>query len=126
MYNIGVASFSGALSNDYLDKINEIGQIKLIHEENIQQVNQEIDCVIIPDNSSDDNTMSLTLKNIIEIKAVTNKLVWVLTNEMNSIKTVSYTHLDVYKRQSLFVPGKTVKTKEAHTATVLWEIAEVL
>ncbi|MEI5988901.1 WxL domain-containing protein [Enterococcus crotali] len=27
---------------------------------------------------------------------------------------------------SLFVPGKTVKTKEAHTATVLWEIAEVL
>ncbi|ALS00972.1 hypothetical protein ATZ33_06195 [Enterococcus silesiacus] len=27
---------------------------------------------------------------------------------------------------SLFVPGKTVKTKEAHTAVVLWELAEVL
>ncbi|WP_206911904.1 hypothetical protein IGL98_001461 [Enterococcus sp. DIV0840] len=27
---------------------------------------------------------------------------------------------------SLFVPGKTVKTKEAHTAIVLWELAEVL
>ncbi|MGX7262938.1 winged helix-turn-helix domain-containing protein [Enterococcus crotali] len=95
MYNIGVASFSGALSNDYLDKINEIGQIKLIHEDNIQQVNQEIDCVIIPDNSSDDNTMSLTLKNIIEIKAVTNKLVWVLTNEMNSIKNIVFLKLGV-------------------------------
>lgn len=95
MYNIGIASFPETLSNDYLEKINEIGQIKLIHEENIHQVSQEIDCVIIPDSSSDDNTMSLTLKNIIEIKAVTNKLVWVLTNEMNSIKNIVFLKLGV-------------------------------
>ncbi|ALS00976.1 hypothetical protein ATZ33_06215 [Enterococcus silesiacus] len=95
MYNIGVASFPVALSKDYLEKINEIGQIKLIHEENIHQVSQEIDCVIIPDSSGDDNAMSLTLKNIIEIKAVTNKLVWVLTNEMSSIKNIVFLKLGV-------------------------------
>ncbi|MEI5995344.1 winged helix-turn-helix domain-containing protein [Candidatus Enterococcus mansonii] len=95
MYNIGVASFLGTLSKDYLKKVKEIGKIHFINQENIQLEIQEVDCIVIPDDSDDDNTMGVTLKAIIEIKAITNKLVWVLTKETSSIKNLVFLKLGV-------------------------------
>ncbi|MGX7245674.1 winged helix-turn-helix domain-containing protein [Enterococcus quebecensis] len=95
MYNIGVASFLGTLSKEYMKKVNEIGQVHLIHQENIQLMIKEVDCIVIPDDSDDDNRMSVVLKAIIEIKAQTNKLVWVLTKETNSIKNLVFLKLGV-------------------------------
>ncbi|MBO0472890.1 hypothetical protein IGL98_001456 [Enterococcus sp. DIV0840] len=95
MYNIGVASFSGTLSKEYLKKVNEIGQTKLINQENIQLKIQEADCIIIPDNSDDDNAMTRTLNTIMEIKERTNKLIWVLTHDKNSVKNIIFLKLGV-------------------------------